>query len=217
MPGPAWSWGLLLGFLAASLAPCPASAFSSPAFTKTRLNCIPRRTESKALSMSAEPEGVGRRALIAATLGPLASVVTAYAVLPLVLGPEVRKKEFYQENFASRMGEMQDYEAGILPVKKSLFSIIDPGDDVIDLGFLPLALILNQRDSPQFCEEKGGQKSHKNLKTCSRHRYTIAQMAPSMLRAPAGEREKEGERERGGVSLLQQAMSCCTAPQPPSA
>jgi len=85
-------------------------------------------------SSSPDESEVGRRAFLALTLAPLASVFTVYAFLPLVLGPAVREQGWYKKNFASAMGGMGEYERGVSGMKKNLFALIRPGDSLVDLG-----------------------------------------------------------------------------------
>ena len=109
-----WEVVLTRALVLAALVNVTISSVSPPlAFVPPRCGRLLRRGDAlRLVRMSgAEPEPVGRRALIARTLGPLAAVVTSYTVTPLVLGPDVRKKDFYQSNFASRMEGMDDYEA----------------------------------------------------------------------------------------------------------
>ena len=74
-----------------------------------------------------------RRAFLATTLSPLASVSLVYLVVPSVLSEKTRQADWYKSNFASKMGGMDDYEVHIKALKEDLFSLIRPDDVVVEL------------------------------------------------------------------------------------
>jgi hypothetical protein len=74
-----------------------------------------------------------RRAFLATTLSPLASVSLVYLVVPSVLSEKTRQADWYKSNFASKMGGMDDYEVHIKGLKEDLFSLIRPDDVVLEL------------------------------------------------------------------------------------
>ena len=75
-----------------------------------------------------------RRAFLATTLAPLASVSCVYLAVPTLLSEDVRKADWYKRAFADRMGGMDNYESNIREMKEDLFSLIRPDDAVVELG-----------------------------------------------------------------------------------
>jgi hypothetical protein len=75
-----------------------------------------------------------RRAFLATTLSPLASVSLVYLAVPSLLSEKTRQADWYKSNFASKMGGMDDYELHMQGLKKDLFSLVRPDDVVVELG-----------------------------------------------------------------------------------
>ena len=74
-----------------------------------------------------------RRAFLATTLAPLASVLSVYLAVPSILSEKTREADWYKSNFASKMGGMDDYEVHIQGLKEDLFSLVRPDDVVVEL------------------------------------------------------------------------------------
>lgn len=75
-----------------------------------------------------------RRAFLATTLSPLASVSLVYLAVPGLLSEKTRQADWYKSNFASKMGGMDDYEVHMQGLKENLFSLVRPDDVVVELG-----------------------------------------------------------------------------------
>ena len=120
------------GFGAAG-APPPREAMARPCAAPLRL---PGAAGLRCSAGDGEKVGddFSRRAFLASTLAPLASVSLVYLAVPNLLSENVRKADWYKRFFADRMGGMDNYEANIKDMKSNLFSLIKADDTVVELG-----------------------------------------------------------------------------------
>ncbi|EKX35150.1 hypothetical protein GUITHDRAFT_118698 [Guillardia theta CCMP2712] len=100
------------------------------------------------------------------------AVSTAYLIVPLVLGSGTRSSGWYKKMFAENMESMDDYEEGVSGMKRSLFSLMQDDQDVLEIGaglgpnlpYFPSSIRYTAVEPNQFMHERLMEKSARFLK-----------------------------------------------------